>query len=190
MIRRIHVRLDVRVGARPGRARRAVLRDNRMSEGDWMSKRLTTVLLALAVALTFAACGSKEDEDDEAAAPAKAPAASAAAPAAAAPAAAPAGGGATVTGKVAFAGTAPAKEQIKMDADAYCKGAHAEPVYTQEVSVNGNGTLQWVLVYVKEGVAGAYPAPATAVTLDQKGCQYSPHVFGIQAGQPLKIVNS
>jgi plastocyanin len=163
---------------------------NRMLEGDSMSKRLTTVLLALAVALTFAACGSKEDEDEEAAAPAKAPASSAAAPAAAAPAAAPAGGGATVTGKVAFAGTAPAREQIKMDADAYCKGAHAEPVYTQEVVVNGNGTLQWVLVYVKEGVTGSYPAPATPVELDQKGCQYSPHIFGIQAGQPLKIVNS
>ena len=158
-----------------------------------MSKRLTTVLLVLAVALTFAACGSKEDEEEEAAAPAKAPAAStasAAAPAAGAPAAAPAGGGATVTGKVAFTGSAPAKEQIKMDADAYCKGAHAEPVYTQEVVVNGNGTLQWVLVYVKEGVTGSYPPPATPVMLDQKGCQYTPHIFGIQAGQPLKIVNS
>src|SRR5262245_56527024 len=63
MIRRIHVRLDVRLGARPGRARWAILRKRRMSEGDSMSKRLTTILLALAVALTFAACGSKEDEE-------------------------------------------------------------------------------------------------------------------------------
>ena len=127
-----------------------------------MFKRGIYVLLCLAFALTFAACGGKkEDEEEETAAkPAKstATAANAALPAAAAPAA----GGATITGKVAFAGTAPAKEQIKMDADAYCKGAHSEPVYTQEVVVNPNGTLEWVLVYVKEGVTGSYPPPADA----------------------------
>ncbi|HMA17338.1 MAG TPA: carboxypeptidase regulatory-like domain-containing protein, partial [Thermoanaerobaculia bacterium] len=99
-------------------------------------------------------------------------------------------GGATITGKVAFAGTAPTMEKIKMDADAFCKGAHAQAVYTQEVVVNPNNTLQWVFVYVKEGVSGTYPAPTTPVTIDQQGCQYHPHVFGIQAGQPLKIVNS
>jgi hypothetical protein len=28
------------------------------------------------------------------------------------------------------------------------------------------------------------------VTLDQKGCQYRPHVFGVQVGQNIDIVNS
>ncbi|MFN2387788.1 MAG: carboxypeptidase regulatory-like domain-containing protein, partial [Thermoanaerobaculia bacterium] len=46
------------------------------------------------------------------------------------------------------------------------------------------------IVYVKEGVSGNYPAPSQPVTLDQLGCQYRPHVFGIQAGQPLRILNS
>ncbi len=32
--------------------------------------------------------------------------------------------------------------------------------------------------------------PATPVVLDQKGCQYRPHVFGVQVGQPLEILNS
>lgn len=159
-----------------------------------MFKRLLYVLFSVAFALSFSACGgSKEDEAKEEAAPkatTSTAAASAPAAGAAAPAAAPAAGGATVTGKVAFTGAAPAKEQIKMDADAYCKGAHAEPVYTQEVVTNPNGTLQWVLVYVKEGVTGSYPPPTTPVTLDQRGCEYHPHTFGIQAGQPLKIVNS
>jgi hypothetical protein len=77
-----------------------------------------------------------------------------------------------------------------MDADAYCKSAHSSPVYTQEVEVNANGTLKDVFVYVKDGVTGTYPAPTTPVELDQEGCQYHPHIFGIQAGQPLKIVNS
>jgi plastocyanin len=154
-----------------------------------MSKRIYCLLLAAAFVLSFVACGGKEEEEEEA--PPKAPATtSTGAPAAAAPAAPVVAGGATITGKVTFAGTAPQLEQIRMDADAYCKSAHSAPVYTQEVEVNGNGTLKDVLVFVKSGVSGSYPVPTTPVTLDQKGCQYHPHIFGIQAGQALKIVNS
>jgi plastocyanin len=43
---------------------------------------------------------------------------------------------------------------------------------------------------VKEGVNGSYPAPTEPVVLNQKGCHYTPHVFGIMVGQPLQIVNS
>ena len=153
-----------------------------------MLKRLLLLLLVPAFAMTLTACGGK-DEDAEEDTDTTPVAKSAAAPAAGAPAAAPATGGATVTGKVTFAGGPPARELIKMDADAFCKSAHNEPVYTEEAVVNPNGTLEWVLVYVKD-VQGKFPAPAQAVTLDQRGCQYHPHVFGIMAGQDLKIVNS
>jgi plastocyanin len=152
-----------------------------------MFKRSLVILLAVAAGLSLLACGGGKEEDaleDE-----SAPAASAA-PAAPAAASAPAAGGATLTGKVAFVGTAPANESIKMEADAFCKAAHSGPVYTQDVEVNSNGTLKDVFVYVKEGVTGNYPAPTTPVVLDQQGCRYHPHIFGIQAGQPLKIVNS
>ena len=30
----------------------------------------------------------------------------------------------------------------------------------------------------------------TAVVLDQRGCKYHPHVFGVQVGQPVTILNS
>jgi plastocyanin len=154
-----------------------------------MFKRAFSVLLASAFCLTFSACGGKEETEEETESTTASKTAGANAPAAA-PAAVPAAGGATLTGKVGFAGTAPAKETIKMDADAFCKAAHSAPVYTQDVVVNANGTLEWVLVYVKEGVTGNYAAPTQPVTLDQKGCQYHPHIFGIQAGQPLRILNS
>ena len=157
-----------------------------------MFKRALFLLLTTLTTLSLLACGGKKDEDalmeEETAKPATASAAPAAP--AGAPAAAPATGGATVSGKVNFDGTAPAMNPIKMDADAFCKSEHKEPVYEQEVVVNPNKTLEWVLVYVKEGVGGSYPAPTQAVTLDQHGCQYRPHVFGIQAGQPLKVLNS
>jgi hypothetical protein len=159
-----------------------------------MLKRSLVLLLAGAASVAMLACGGGKEEDaleKEEAAPAGSTAsAPAAAPAAAAPAAAPAAGSATLTGKVVFGGTAPAQEAIKMDADAYCKAAHSGPVYTQDVEVNSNGTLKDVFVYVKEGVTGTYPPPTAPVVLDQQGCQYHPHIFGIQAGQPLKVVNS
>jgi plastocyanin len=107
-----------------------------------------------------------------------------------APAGSPAAGGASVTGTVKFQGTPPAAEKVKMDADPVCKQQHAEAVMTETVAVNANGTLKNVFVYVKSGLSGTYPAPTTPIVLDQKGCWYTPHVFGIQAGQPLEIINS
>jgi len=100
-------------------------------------------------------------------------------------------GGATVTGKVTLAGNPPAMENMKMDADNYCKTNHPTPVKSQEVVVN-NGGVQWALVYVKSGLpaGNTYPVPAEPVMLDQQGCMYTPHVFGVRAGQKVKIVNS
>lgn len=97
----------------------------------------------------------------------------------------------TLTGKIAFEGAAPAAETIKADADPKCKMMHPEGLAADSVIVNGNGTLKNVFVYVKQGLEGKkFDAPKTAVTLDQHGCQYAPKVFGIQAGQPLEIINS
>ena len=57
--------------------------------------------------------------------------------------------------------------------------------------VSGDGSLQNVFVYVKDGLGALkFPVPATPLVLDQKGCQYRPHVFGVQAGQPIEILNS
>ena len=35
-----------------------------------------------------------------------------------------------------------------------------------------------------------FPPPTESVLLDQAGCAYQPHVFGIQVRQPLRIKNS
>jgi hypothetical protein len=58
-----------------------------------------------------------------------------------------------------------------------------------QVLVN-NGGLENVFVYVKEGLGNySYDPPAATARLDQKGCRYSPHVFGLRTGQPLEISN-
>lgn len=97
---------------------------------------------------------------------------------------------ATVSGKAAFQGTAPAPEAIKMEADASCKAMHAEGATADDTIINANGTLKNGVVYVKEGLTGKFEAPKTPVTLDQKGCMYTPKVLGVMAGQPIEIINS
>jgi hypothetical protein len=152
--------------------------------------------LALAI-LVAIGCGSGKPQDAAATpdvetsqAPmqlAEAPIQLAEAPAA--PAAASSAGSASITGTIKLNGTAPAGEKVKMDADPVCKQQHATPVMTEEVA-GENGGLKNVFVYVKEGLSGTYPAPTEPVVLDQSGCWYKPHVFGIQVGQPLQILNS
>ena len=99
--------------------------------------------------------------------------------------------GGQVGGTVKFSGSPPPREPISMAADPTCAAIHSEPVLSESVLVNDNGSLRNVFVYVKQGLEGkSVPVPTTPVTMDQKGCQYQPHVFGIQVGQPLQIVNS
>lgn len=97
-----------------------------------------------------------------------------------------------VTGKANFGGTAPKPTPIKMNADPVCaKETAGKTVLKEEVVVNSNKTLANVFVYVKSGLKGTPPAaPTEAVTFDQKGCVYTPHVVGVRVGQPLKIINS
>ncbi|MBI2167778.1 MAG: carboxypeptidase regulatory-like domain-containing protein [Candidatus Omnitrophica bacterium] len=99
--------------------------------------------------------------------------------------------GGPLTGKVIFEGTAPPPQILKVEADPVCLLQHQDGMTSEEVVVNPNGTLKNVFVYVKQGLEGqTFPAPATPVVFDQKGCHYEPHVFGIQVGQPLEILNS
>jgi len=100
-----------------------------------------------------------------------------------------ASGAAVIKGAVSLEGSAPSMKKMKMSADPVCLQQHKEAVHEETVVVN-NGKLQNVVVYVKEGVSGNFPAPQEPVVLNQEGCIYKPHVFVIQAGQPLEIVNN
>jgi cytochrome c551/c552 len=112
--------------------------------------------------------------------PAPAPAAQAA------PAGAP-----SVTGKVSFNGEAPEPQAIDMAAVKECAAQHPDGAFQESVVVNDNKTLKNVVVWVTAGLpeGGSYPAPPAA-KLDQKGCQYHPHVIAVMKDQPLLISNS
>jgi plastocyanin len=150
-----------------------------------MSMRKSLAVVAFAAPLALVACGGGEKQEAPAAAPATTQAA--------APAAGAGGGAATgsasIAGKISFAGTAPAPEKVKVSADPYCQKEHKDGLERKVVDVKDGG-LKDVLVYVKSGVTGTYPAPTEAVELDQQGCMYKPHLVALQVGQPLKIKNN
>lgn len=101
--------------------------------------------------------------------------------------------GGTITGKIKFTGTAPRNRPIDMSEEATCKAKYKTTPPAEETVVAGPANaLANVFVYVSAGVPASakYQAPATAVILDQNGCRYHPHVFGIMVGQPLEILNS
>lgn len=100
-------------------------------------------------------------------------------------------GGGTIKGVVKFEGQPLKPRLIRMKQDKNCEAIHkGKPIASEEFVLNRNGTLKWVLVYVKSGASGNFETPKEAVVLDQQGCVYRPRVFGIMVGQPLEIRNS
>jgi hypothetical protein len=102
-----------------------------------------------------------------------------------------AAGAASVTGKIVFNGEPPEAEQIDMAAVKECAAHHPDGAFAESVVVNENKTLRNVVVTVTAGLpeGASYPVPPPA-KLDQKGCQYHPHVLAVMKDQPLLISNS
>ena len=137
------------------------------------------ILWAFASVVVFAAaaCGGSGGSDETA------PAAPVAAPVD------PATVG-NIMGMITLEGTAPAPEEIRMNSDPVCL-TEATNTQTEYYVVGDGGVLANVFVYVREGLEGRTFPPATGtMTIDQDGCQYHPHVFGIRVGQTLEILNS
>jgi plastocyanin len=135
------------------------------------------VLSGLLGIILLAGCGKKETAEEQPAAPA----------AAATPAAAPIDPAtvAAVVGTVKFEGAAPKPAKIDMSQDPNCKGSNSA-----ENLVVADGKLANVFIYVKDGLGNrTFDVPKDAVTLNQSGCRYHPHVLGVMAGQTISIVN-
>ena len=94
-----------------------------------------------------------------------------------------------VTGSIMLEGEPPAAEMIRMNSDPVCV-KQATDNETNYYVVGEGGGLGNVFVYVKEGLQVDFPPASDTVILDQQGCRYMPHVFGIQVGQTLQVVNS
>src|SRR3954471_75328 len=98
---------------------------------------------------------------------------------------------AQITGTVKLDGQAPEPAQINMAANPQCAAAHPNPVLEESIVAGDNGELANVVVNVKapEGKQLKGDLPKTPITLDQKGCQYVPHVVAMMVGQDFVIKN-
>jgi hypothetical protein len=93
----------------------------------------------------------------------------------------------SIGGVITFKGAPPKLPLLDMTQDPGCP---PQPQPSDAIVVK-NGKLANVFVYVREGLPqGTFPVPSEPVVLDQKGCRYIPHVMGLMAGQPLKILNT
>ncbi len=69
---------------------------------------------------------------------------------------------------------------------------HPEIEHLSDVTIVHEGRVQDAYVYIKSGFDpdDVPAAPETTITLDQRGCIYTPHVLAFRAGQKLQVANS
>ena len=142
-----------------------------------MNRAIFTLLLV--ALLLLAACSKKENTSEQTTSPtAEAPPAPTSTPIDQSTVA-------SVSGTVKLDGAAPKAAKIDMSQDAACKGTN-----TAETVVADKGNLANVFVYVKDGLGNrTFDIPKDAVTINQEGCKYHPHVLGVMANQNIEIKN-
>jgi len=153
-----------------------------------MFLRLTSTALLVA----FVACADEVVDTTATAAEPAATTNETPAPETSAPAAPVADDAGGVRGVVTFDGEVPAPTEPDLSADPFCEKHDEAPREIQTVVVGEGDGLKDVFVYVTEDSVpdGRYRAPKEAVLLDQIGCSYTPHVFGVMKRQDILIRNS
>jgi plastocyanin len=100
---------------------------------------------------------------------------------------------ATITGTVTYDGKVPNLKPIDMTADApapRCTARRPSPTTCSFWDRATRWATSWSASRRALPAGKTYPAPTTPVVMDQKGCHYYPHVFGLMVGQPFKVLNS
>lgn len=95
-----------------------------------------------------------------------------------------------ISGVVKFKGTAPEVVRAELDSDPICAGAHPDGIDLQTVRTTAGGGLADVFAWIDNAPDERFKAPKEPVVLDQVGCSYTPHIFGIVKKQDIKILNS
>jgi hypothetical protein len=95
----------------------------------------------------------------------------------------------TISGRVTVEGPVPRDPVARID-DAFCAREHKDGLSLENFVVTDGG-LDNVFIHIKSGLGDYYfDTPTTPAKLDQQSCRYTPHVLGVQTGQPLEISNS
>jgi len=94
-------------------------------------------------------------------------------------------GGGTISGAVKFKGTAPQPKKLEVTKD---KEVCAKTPKTDQSLIVSGGNLVNAVVYITD-IKNGKKAEPKKVTLDQKGCEYNPHVLAFPTGSTVEILN-
>lgn len=95
-----------------------------------------------------------------------------------------------VRGVIRFAGDIPNARPIQMNADPVCAAHHDTPPLAESLVLGPGKTMGNVFVQIVEGLPRREHAqPGKPFVLTQEGCRYAPRVFGVRAGQPIRVLN-
>jgi len=96
----------------------------------------------------------------------------------------------TIKGHVRLTGKLPGNPIIRMGMDPMCaKMTAGKQVIQEYYVVSLDGSIGNVFVRL-QGNFRQTPVPSQPVTIDQKGCLYTPRVVGMRVGQTLQVKNS
>lgn len=95
--------------------------------------------------------------------------------------------GGSITGTVKYKGTPPPRETLDVNKDK--EVCAVTPKFSRDLVVSPDGGIKYAVVSIVDIKKGKPFAKDTAV-LDQKGCEYQPHIVQLEAGGQLEIKNS
>lgn len=101
--------------------------------------------------------------------------------------AAPVSDGGTISGVVKYQGDPPKPEQLEVNKDK--EVCAVEPKTVKSLVVGPEGGIKYAVVSIADIQKGK-PFGEDKAVVDQKGCEYLPHVQAVQPGEQVEILNS
>jgi len=98
---------------------------------------------------------------------------------------------ADITGTITLKGTPPKEKDITpLKEDATCGKLHTDMPTTHFYVVGANNSLADVVVSLQGVSPQSTGAKAEPVSIDQKGCEYTPQILAVQTDQKILVKNS
>ncbi len=95
-----------------------------------------------------------------------------------------------IRGTVKFKGKHWKAGPLDRAGSAECIDRRPEPIMSEEFLIGPGDTLGGVLVYIRKGVSSWPSSPSGPAVIDQINCQYVPHHLVMRAGQELVVKSS
>ena len=94
----------------------------------------------------------------------------------------------TIVGTVKFQGKAPERKKIAVTRDKKVCGKEAK--FTESLVVSATGGVKNAVLYLTDIKRGKKFKVPSVFNIDQRGCQFHPHVLIVPAGKSFTLINS